>query len=120
MYARQTNQMKKTILISLIVAACTQFSHGQILQKDTVQTVEIYGLQGFKNERSLGKQLQIVGCVGMTAYFLLLNVHNNKIKRGEMDSQAPSGVIPIVAGSVMTIGFVIDQAAIDRLFKRKK
>ena len=112
--------MKISILIFLISAVCTQFSHGQIQQKDsTIQTVQIYGLKEFKKERSLGKELQILGGVGLTTYFFLLNMHNNKIKKDELDSKAPSGVIPIVAGSFLTIGFVIDQGAIDNLFKRK-
>lgn len=98
-------------------ASPTYPSH-QLSDSERIDQLE-KSLDAFRQSRTTGKTVGILGALGLSAYFLLSNKYVNEVKKGNLDAKPPSVVIPIVSSVVLGLSFAIDSSAGDHL-KRKR
>lgn len=61
----------------------------------------IPGLATYKNDRTMGKALQLFGTLALGTHYVLQNIYANRIADGELGAKPPPKALPIAGCAVM-------------------
>ena len=113
--------MKQYLIVVVIIAIIfsADYSNAQVQRSDTT-VINLAGLDQYKNDRTTGKAVQLIGTIALGTYLVLENSYEHRVREGDLSAEPPSRIIPIAACGVMAIGIVIDMGAVSSLIRKKK